>query len=61
MHKDGELSITVIVVLILALMVLAVLVIAFRSQISGLFSSFTSLIKGTNESVSNINLNSLGK
>jgi len=61
MSKNGELSITVIVAIILALIVLIVLVFAFRSQISSLFSSFTELIKGTNESVSSVDLGSLGK
>ena len=61
MSKNGELSITVIVTIILALIVLIVLVFAFRSQISALFNSFIELIRGTNESASNIDLGSLGK
>jgi len=61
MSKNGEMSITVIVALILALLVLVVLVIAFRSQISTLFGSFKELISGTNESINSIDLNSLGK
>lgn len=61
MFKKGELSINVIIGLILALIVLIVLVIAFRSQISVLFSSFFDLIRDTNQSVSSIDLGSLGK
>ena len=55
MNKNGmELGIQTIIILILAVLILIVLVIAFRSQISSLFSSFANLISNANTSVSNL-------
>lgn len=55
MNKNGaELGIQTIIILILAVLVLIVLVIAFRSQISALFSSFSNLISDANASISDL-------
>lgn len=53
------LTIRVIIIMILALIVLIVLAVAFRTQISSLFSSFTHLISGTTESAKDLNIESL--
>jgi len=49
----------VIAMTILILLVLVVLAIAFRSQISQLFSSLGNLLKGTTETVNTINISKL--
>lgn len=55
MNKDGmELGIQTIIILILAVLILIVLVIAFRSQISLLFNSFTNLISNANSSINDL-------
>jgi hypothetical protein len=59
MSKKGTLPVEVIAVTILILLVLVVLAIAFREQISQLFTSFGNLLKGTTETVNTININEL--
>ncbi|MEK6907589.1 MAG: hypothetical protein AABW45_03605 [Nanoarchaeota archaeon] len=55
MNKNGmELGIQTIIILILAVLVLVILVIAFRSQISSLFASFSNLISNANSSVNSL-------
>ena len=62
MSKKGvNLSLETIAVLILVLLVLVILAIAFREQISGLFTSFTEIIRGTTDSVSNVDITELTK
>jgi len=59
MSKKGALPVEVIAMTILILLVLVVLAIAFRSQISQLFSSLGNLLKGTTETVNTINISKL--
>ena len=57
--KKADLSLQTIAIAIIVLVVLVVLVIAFRSQISSLFSSLGDIIKGTKESASDVNFKDL--
>ncbi|MBS3134851.1 hypothetical protein J4406_00555 [Candidatus Woesearchaeota archaeon] len=57
--KGSAMPLETIAVTILILLVLVVLAIAFREQISQLFSSFGNLLKGTTESVNTINIEQL--
>lgn len=59
--KAASLSIETIVVVVLAVIALVVLIIAFRSQISSLFDSFTHLITGTSDQLSNVEVSNLAK
>lgn len=59
MFKKGNISVEVIAVTILILLVLIVLAIAFRGQISQLFSSFGQIITGTTDTVNTINISQL--
>ena len=61
MSKKGNISVEVIAVTILILLVLVVLAIAFREQITALFSSFTQIIQGTTNEVNTINIEEIIK
>jgi Na+-driven multidrug efflux pump len=60
-RKAASLTINTLVVTILALLVLIVLAVAFRSQISSLFTSLGDLIKGTSDSLNNVEISEIVK
>ncbi|MBU1204196.1 MAG: hypothetical protein KKG60_03975 [Nanoarchaeota archaeon] len=59
--KAESLSMNTIIITILAVIVLIILVVAFRSQIGKLFTSFSDLISGASDSLSNIKFSDIFK